>query len=89
MWLLSTLDPDDNLCSKGSVKPAVLPVPVCAIAMTSRPLKMAGMAFSCIGDGSVYPLSEIAFIKGSDKPRESKLIYFLKTRWGDNALNAD
>jgi hypothetical protein len=41
------------LQQKGSVKPAVLPVPVCAPASTSRPARMTGMACACTGVGSL------------------------------------
>lgn len=36
---------------QGRVNPAVLPVPVWAAAITSRPLSTAGMAWAWIGDG--------------------------------------
>ena len=42
-----------NNCNIGSVNPAVFPVPVCAEASTSLPSKINGIAFFCIGDGSV------------------------------------
>ena len=40
-------------CSIGSVKPAVLPVPVCAAPSRSRPARMTGMACAWIGVGTV------------------------------------
>ncbi len=40
-------------CSMGRVKPAVLPVPVCAPAMRSPPFSTAGMAWAWIGVGSL------------------------------------
>ena len=54
----------------GKVKPAVLPVPVCAEAKTSLPSKMGGIAFCCIGEGVVYPFLLMAFNKASDNPNE-------------------
>jgi hypothetical protein len=38
-------------CSIGSVKPAVLPVPVCAPPIRSAPDRMVGMACAWIGVG--------------------------------------
>jgi len=43
----------DRRCSIGSVKPAVLPVPVCAPASRSPPDSTAGMACAWIGVGVV------------------------------------
>jgi hypothetical protein len=37
----------------GSVKAAVLPVPVCAVASTSRPIRICGMAAAWMGVGWV------------------------------------
>jgi len=37
--------------SSGSANPAVLPVPVCAAAIRSRPARMAGIACVCTGVG--------------------------------------
>src|SRR5690606_37427125 len=47
-------------CNIGSVKAAVLPVPVWAAPMTSRPSKTTGMAWLWIGVGVVYPVVAIA-----------------------------
>ena len=44
----------------GRVKAAVLPVPVCAMPITSAPVKMGGMAAAWMGVGSVYPASWMA-----------------------------
>ena len=52
---------EDKYCKTGRVKPAVFPVPVCADAKISLPSKIGKIAFSCIGDGLVYPFSLIAF----------------------------
>jgi hypothetical protein len=43
----------DRRCSSGRVKPAVLPVPVCAPASRSPPFSTAGMACCWIGVGEV------------------------------------
>ena len=37
------------LCSSGSEKAAVLPVPVCAAPMMSRPARTSGIALAWIG----------------------------------------
>ena len=37
------------LCSSGSENAAVLPVPVCAAPMTSRPARTIGIALAWIG----------------------------------------
>ena len=42
----------DRRCSAGSTNAAVLPVPVCAEPMTSRPASSAGMVCAWIGVGS-------------------------------------
>ena len=42
-----------NRCKIGNVKPAVLPVPVCAPAIRSPPLSTCGMALAWIGVGVV------------------------------------
>src|SRR5690606_37380772 len=47
-------------CRMGSVKAAVLPVPVWAAPMTSRPSMTTGMAWLWIGVGMVYPVAAIA-----------------------------
>src|SRR5258706_14997387 len=41
--------PLSNLCKMGRMNAAVLPVPVCAGPMRSRPRSAAGMAASCMG----------------------------------------
>ncbi len=41
----------DRMSSNGRVKPAVLPVPVCAVPITSRPIRTNGIACSWIGVG--------------------------------------
>ena len=41
----------DRMSSIGRVKPAVLPVPVCAVPITSRPISTKGIACSWIGVG--------------------------------------
>ena len=40
---------------------AVLPVPVCAQPIRSRPSRSGGMAFSWMGVGMAYPASAIAY----------------------------
>ena len=45
--------PAERMSIIGSVKDAVLPVPVCAQPRTSRPIRTYGIAFSWIGVGFV------------------------------------
>jgi hypothetical protein len=40
-------------CKTGNTNAAVLPVPVCAVAIRSRPARMTGIAWAWIGVGSV------------------------------------
>ncbi len=49
-----------SLERSGRVKAAVLPVPVCAMPMTSAPLLTLGMALSWMGVGVLYPVSWMA-----------------------------
>ena len=53
----------------GSTKAAVLPVPVCAHASTSRPARTRGMTSRCTGVGCVYPSSSTARTSGGASPR--------------------
>ena len=50
-------------------KVPVFPVPVCAWAMRSYPFSPAGIAASCMGEGSSQPISSIAFATFSAMPR--------------------
>ena len=56
---------------------AVFPVPVCAQPNISFPVKAAGIAFTCIGVGLVYPFSSIAFKIGSVIFKSLNVIYIL------------
>src|SRR4051812_37924483 len=56
----------------GSTKAAVLPVPVCAIPMTSEPVMIFGMAADWMGVGSVYPASLRAESRRGSRPRAAK-----------------
>ena len=56
----------------GSVNAAVLPVPVWARPMRSRPRRASGIASRWIGVGVVYPASRIAARTLSWRPRASK-----------------
>src|SRR6187399_1333437 len=57
----------------GRTKAAVLPVPVCAAARTSRPARTSGMADSWTGVGDVYPSSATMRTRSADRPSESKV----------------
>src|SRR5580692_244553 len=53
----------------GSANAAVLPVPVCALPMTSRPDMIRGMALNWMGVGSVYPIAFTPSITAGDNPK--------------------
>src|ERR1700722_14418925 len=53
----------------GSAKAAVLPVPVGALPMTSRPDMIRGMALNWMGVGSVYPIAFTPSITAGDNPK--------------------
>src|SRR3954467_9500535 len=56
----------------GSAKAAVLPVPVCAMPMTSRLASSSGMVWAWIGVGVTYFSSERARRIGSARPKSLK-----------------
>ena len=56
---------------------AVFPVPVCAQPNISFPVKAAGIAFTCIGVGLVYPFYSIAFKIGSVIFKSLNVIYIV------------
>ena len=56
-------------CRIGSAKAAVLPVPVCAMPMTSRPCSTSGMVWAWIGVGVTYFSSARARRIGSARPK--------------------
>ena len=58
---------------------AVLPVPVCAWPIRSRPASIGGIVFSWIGVGASYPISVIAFMMGADSPRLSNVTVSLSS----------
>src|SRR3546814_2262897 len=64
--------PADRTSIIGSVKEAVLPVPVCAQPSTSRPIRTYGIAFSWIGVGLVSPDVATAETTPSERPRAEK-----------------
>ncbi len=53
----------------GSANAAVLPVPVCALPMTSRPAIIRGMALNWIGVGSVKPIAFTPCKTAEDNPK--------------------
>ena len=60
----------EDVCSistMGMRKPSVLPVPVCAVASTSRPARAGGMQPACTGVGISNLLALSRAIKGADK----------------------
>ena len=52
----------------GMPKASVLPVPVCAMPTTSRPVSMTGIDCACTGVGSVKPISITAASERSETP---------------------
>src|SRR5699024_5430314 len=58
--------------SSGSPNAAVLPVPVCATPITSRPSSNEGIACSWIGEGEVNPSASTALRSASGRARASK-----------------
>src|SRR5690625_6698951 len=58
--------------SSGSPNAAVLPVPVCATPITSRPSSSEGIACSWIGEGEVNPSASTALRSASGRSRASK-----------------
>ena len=65
-----------TICSSGSPKAAVFPVPVCARAMMSVPLSYElsrGMTVSCMGMGCSKPSSSMARQMSEHTPNSSKV----------------
>jgi len=61
-------------CNKGRPNAAVFPVPVCASPTRSLvPLNKTGIAFSCMGVGSVNPNALIALRSFSSNPNPSNV----------------
>ena len=58
----------------GKRNAAVLPLPVLAIPITSRPPRMAGMPEAWIGVGEENSDLRMAFISGSSNPKCAKLL---------------
>src|SRR3954469_17905244 len=58
----------------GSPKAAVLPEPVWAWPITSRPSRSGGTACSWMGDGFSYPTSSSACRTGAERPRSAKVV---------------
>src|SRR5215204_2118663 len=58
----------------GIPKAAVLPEPVCAWPITSRPSRSGGTPCSWIGDGVSYPTSSSACRTGAERPRSVKVV---------------
>lgn len=56
-----------------NAKAQVLPVPVGALAMTSRPSRMAGMVLACTGVGAANPMRSIARSKAGLSDNFSKV----------------
>src|SRR5215212_5492219 len=61
-------------CSSGRPKAAVLPVPVWAWPMMSRPCRRAGIVCSWIGVGFSSPRCLRASRIGSDSPRSANVV---------------
>src|SRR5690606_17933453 len=58
--------------STGSMKAAVLPLPVCEETIRSLPAMAGGMAADCTGVGSVKPARSSADNRVGESPRDSK-----------------
>ena len=71
--------PRSSFVSIGSTNDAVLPVPVCAMPITSRPSMAIGIALAWIGVGSVNPAAWTASRTLSLKPRSVNVIFGLRT----------
>src|SRR4051794_6687361 len=71
-WTSSSSGSTDS--RSGSPNAAVLPVPVCACPITSRPSSSGGIACSWIGLGVSYPTSLRACRRGSDSPSSAKVV---------------
>lgn len=56
-------------CSMGSANAAVLPLPVCAVPITSRPARTAGMQPRCTGVGCAMPRDDSTPHSQSLRPR--------------------
>jgi hypothetical protein len=52
----------------GSANAAVLPVPVCALPITSLPESIKGIVRSWIGVGSTYPIAFTPSMMGLESP---------------------
>ena len=62
---------------RGSTKASVLPVPVWAVATTSRPANAGSIAWACTGVISVKPFFEILLLRGAE--RESSENFVIQT----------
>src|SRR3954471_18174968 len=71
-WTSSSVGSTDS--RSGRPKGAVLPVPVWACPITSRPSSSGGIACSWIGLGDSYPTSLRACRRGSDSPSSAKVV---------------
>src|SRR5690606_12495366 len=58
--------------STGSMKAAVLPLPVCEETIRSSPVKARGMAAACTGVGWLKPARSSADNRVGESPRDSK-----------------
>jgi hypothetical protein len=68
------------LFSAGSIKAAVLPLPVWADTIKSAPAKAAGIADIWTGVGVVKPVRSMEDNKAGTSPNESKDMTFLLAR---------
>ncbi len=66
--------PPNRRWMRGRVNAAVFPVPVCASPMTSRPLRINGMASAWIGVGVSYPASRTASSNSGARPSASNAV---------------
>jgi hypothetical protein len=64
-----------NEFTTGITNAAVLPVPVCAIASTSSPLRIGGIALNCISVGLLNPIESRFFLMIGLKLDSSKRMF--------------
>jgi len=63
----------------GIKKPSVLPVPVCAVASTSRPSRAGGMQPACTGVGVTNLLASSRAIKAGERENSENCVVKIKS----------
>src|SRR5580693_617515 len=70
----------------GRTKARVLPVPVCAVATTSRPASAGSIDWACTAVGSVKPFLNRLLFTRAERVNSEKLFIFCLRRRIDNRL---